>query len=360
MSAPIPDDAARALALADAVDAQRDRILDVTRFVNRHPELAHEEFECSRHIAGALATALDVETTLTGMATGFRATLAGASPGRTVALVAVYDAVGMPDGDGTLRAVHSCGHGPVSGAVVGAALALASLRESFAGTLAVLGCPADELVSPLAIRRGSGKALALERGGWAGIDYAIYAHPESLTGVWRSSRWMQLFAVTVPGDADPASWGLPADRYRVDELARAGQDTKVTLRVLGDDAEEIRKRAEDARAALSPRSWTPLGLTEGLTADDRVAAAAERSLSTLGIPFDPQTPRMPFSTDFGNVSRRVPSAMIGFSRPGPEGWAVHLDQGEEQFLSDEGETLALTMSGALAVAADRLTRSTAA
>lgn len=34
------DDAARARALADAVDAQRDRILDVTRFVNRHPELA--------------------------------------------------------------------------------------------------------------------------------------------------------------------------------------------------------------------------------------------------------------------------------------------------------------------------------
>jgi hypothetical protein len=46
----------------------------------------------------------------------------------------------------------------LSGAVVGAALALASLRESFAGTLTVLGCPADELVSPLAIRRGSGTA----------------------------------------------------------------------------------------------------------------------------------------------------------------------------------------------------------
>ena len=128
MSALITD--VRTLALTDAVDAQRDRILDVTRFVNRHPELAHEEFECSRHIAAALATALDVETTLTGMATGFRATLTGASPGPTVALVAVYDAVGMPDGDGTLRAVHSCGHGPVAGAVVGAALALASLRES--------------------------------------------------------------------------------------------------------------------------------------------------------------------------------------------------------------------------------------
>jgi metal-dependent amidase/aminoacylase/carboxypeptidase family protein len=352
----VTDDVARALALAAAVDAQRDRILDVTRFVNRHPELAHEEFACARHIATALAPALDVETTLTGMATGFRATLAGASPGPAVALVAVYDAVGVPDGDGTLRAVHSCGHGPVSGAVVGAALALASLRETFAGSLTILGCPADELVSPLAIRRGSGKALALAGGAWSGIDYALYAHPESHTGVWRSSRWMQLFAVTVPGTADPASWGLPADRYRIDELTRVGPDTEVTLRVLGDDAEEIGTRAEDARAALSPRSWTPLGRTEGLTADERVAAAAEQSLSALGIRFDPRTPQMPFSTDFGNVSRQVPAAMIGFSRPGPDGWAVHLDQGEQQFLSGEGETLALTMSAALAVAADRLTR----
>ena len=117
------------------------------------------------------------------------------------------------------------------------------------------------------------------------MDYALYAHPESLTGVWR-----------------------------------------------------------------------PLGLTEGLTADDRVAAAAEQSLSALGIPFELRTPRMPFSTDFGNVSRRVPSAMIGFAGPGPESWAVHLDEGEEQFTSGEGETLALTMSRALAVAADRLTR----
>jgi hypothetical protein len=35
----------------------------------------------------------------------------------------------------------------------------------------------------------------------------------------------------------------------------------------------------------------------------------------------------------------------------PRGWAVHLDQGEQQFLSGEGETLALTMSAALAVTA---------
>ena len=35
---------------------------------------------------------------------------------------------------------------------------------------------------------------------------------------------------------------------------------------------------------------------------------------------------------------------------------MHLAEGEEQFLSGEGETLGLTMGRTLAVAADRLTR----
>ncbi len=57
---------------------------------------------------------------------------------------------------------------------------------------------------------------------------------------------------------------------------------------------------------------------------------------------------------------RAEDVRAGFPRPGPEGWAVHLDEGEEQFLSDDGETLALTISAALAVAADWPTGSTAA
>ena len=63
-------------------------------------------------------------------------------------IVALYDAVAAVREDGSLEAVHSCGHGPIAGAVVGAALALASLREQFAGELVVVGCPADEIHAP--------------------------------------------------------------------------------------------------------------------------------------------------------------------------------------------------------------------
>jgi hypothetical protein len=67
---------------------------------------------------------------------------------------------------------------------------------------------------------------------------------------------------------------------------------------------------------------------------------------------DAQTPVMPFSTDFGNVSRSVPSARIGVSREG--GWGVHTDVGAELFSGTDGDEVAATMSEILVLAADRL------
>jgi metal-dependent amidase/aminoacylase/carboxypeptidase family protein len=344
----------RDVAIIDAVHAQRDQIIETTRFINAHPEIAHDELASSAHLVDVLSGRLTVESPWSGMATGFAASLNGQAAGATVGIVAVYDAVAAPDGHGGLRGSHSCGHGPVSGAVVGAALALASIGGERIGRVVILGCPADELVSPRAIREGSGKAVALAAGGLDGIDFLLYAHPESGTGVWRDSRWMQLIDVTVAGRVDPASWDLPFANYRVDEYEPDEDSTRVTLRVLGGDSDEITRYAEDARGRIAATSWTPRTVVEGLRADPLVAAAAEQSLEALGIAYEPELPVMPFSTDFGTVSRRIPGAMIGFGRPG--GWDVHFEAGEVQFNSPEGEELAVTMAGVLALAADRLTR----
>jgi metal-dependent amidase/aminoacylase/carboxypeptidase family protein len=193
-----PDDwyrRGRTAALRAAVLEQRATILDVTHYVHEHPELAHEEVLAADRITAAL-DGLEVERPFAGMGTAFRAVLRGALPGPSVGVVLVYDAVGMPTADGTLRPAHNCGHGPIAGAVAGAARALAARLSELAGTVTILGLPADELVSPRAIADGSGKALAVERGGFDGLDAVLYFHPESHTGVWRSSKWMQLFAVT--------------------------------------------------------------------------------------------------------------------------------------------------------------------
>ena len=60
---------------------------------------------------------------------------------------------------------------------------------------------------------------------------------------------------------------------------------------------------------------------------------------------------LPFGTDFGNVSQRVPAALVGIGRPG--GWAFHTDEGAAQFAVD-GIDAALTMAKVLALAVIRL------
>ncbi|MBX3031836.1 MAG: M20/M25/M40 family metallo-hydrolase [Chloroflexi bacterium] len=340
-------------ALRAAIAVDRAEILDITQYVHEHPELAYEEHAAADRLVAALSEADRIERPYAGMPTAFRAEFDGTAPGPTVAIVAVYDAVGVPSPDGGMTLLHSCGHGPIAGGAAGAARALARFRSDFAGTLVVLGMPADELVSPLAIDHGSGKAAALGRGGWDGIDAAIYAHPESHTGVWRASRWMQLIEAELPGDVDPRSWDLPFDRYRIDRVVRAEGATRAVVRVLGDDGDELGERARLARERIAPSSWTPLWLTQGLTADAAVAAAAEAALTEVGLAVE-TPPTMPFSTDFGNVARHVPGAMIGIARDG--GWAVHTEEGERQFRSPEGEELAVCIAEVLSASAARLLR----
>ena len=49
-------------AVLDAVSADRDHRDAISRFVHEHPELGHEERECSRYLCDTLAAAgLEVE-----------------------------------------------------------------------------------------------------------------------------------------------------------------------------------------------------------------------------------------------------------------------------------------------------------
>src|SRR3972149_5140554 len=167
-----------------AIARQTDTIRATIHFVHEHPELGHEEHECSRYLCDTLAAAgLEVEPDVGGMEPAFRASLHGERPGATVGLVCLYDAVTAVRPDGRIEPVHSCGHGCISGAVVGAALALAALRGGLAGTVVVMGCPSDEIHAPGSIVRGGGKALSAAAGLWDDVDAALYAHPEFIDTV---------------------------------------------------------------------------------------------------------------------------------------------------------------------------------
>lgn len=369
-----PEDAA----IRAAVDANEPRIRKTIAFIHDHPELPHEERACAGHLREVLAgLGLHVEAGLAGMATGFRATLTGRHPGRSAGIVALYDAVAAVPPEGGIEAMHSCGHGPISGSVVGALAALAAERERLAGQVVVMGCPADEIHAPGTVAQGSGKARSAEAGAWDGIDAALYAHPEFIDTVSQASLWMRRLEARVsatrslvdgveqpPLDAAAAALTvirtLPAGRALLERLELDGDVeeggglvARLTFLVWADDEPGLEALAGRLREGIPGASWTAGATIPSIVPDAAVTAAVAEAFGAAGRDYVADPPPLPFATDFGSVTRRVPSALIGVGRPG--GWAFHTPLGREQFASEDGVRAAVAMAHVLALAAVRLT-----
>jgi metal-dependent amidase/aminoacylase/carboxypeptidase family protein len=357
-----------------ALEAQVDAFRRTMRFVHEHPELGHEEHECSAHLCETFAAAgLSVEQGIARMETAFLATLEGAKPGRSVGLVCLYDAVPAVRPDGRVDAVHSCGHGPIAGGVTAAVLALAGLGDELAGRVVVVGCPSDEIHAPGSIGRGGGKALSAEAGVWDGLDAALYAHPEFIDTVTLESLWMRRDHATVSGlrslrgeEQAPlaaARAALEAERpaeIMVERLVLDGDVEEGTGLVLqvdfllwASDESGLADRSAAVRAALPGASWEEGRVVAGVRPDPAVTAAVADAFRAAGRDFVADPPPLPFATDFGNVSQRVPAALVGVGRP--DGWAFHTDEGAAQFASADGEEAGLALAKVLALAAVRLT-----
>ena len=358
--------------LLDAIEARREDALTVMRFVHDHPELGHEEHECSAFVADKLEQAgYAVERGVGGMETAFRAVLDTGRPGRSVGLVCLFDAVAAVRPDGSIDAVHSCGHGPIAGGVTTAALALADRRDSLVGSVVVVGCPADEIHAPGTVARGGGKALSAEAGLWDRLDAALYAHPEFFDTVSLQSRWMRRLrlhvsaARSLAGDPEPplkaaqavlAANALDVMVEHVELDGDVEDGTGLVLRadvlVFADSREQLEERAAAVLARVPDGDWSA-GLTvEGVRTDPGVRAAVAEAFAAAGREFVPDPAPLPFATDFGNISQRVPAALIGIGNPG--GWAFHTDEGAAQFASDAGADAAMTIARVLALSSARL------
>lgn len=290
-------------------------------------------------------------------------------------LVCVYDAVPVVRPDGSLQPVPSCGHGPIAGGVAACALALADLRQRLVGRIVVVGCPADEIHAPGTAERGGGKLLSLQAGAWEGIDVPLYAHPEALDTVTLRWRWMRRQRLAVVGARSLSRRPEPPARAAAALLRAGGRDmvverlsldgdveegTGLVLRAdvlcLGDSEAELEERCAALRRRVREGEWQSGPTAEGVRADPAVTAAVAEAFRVAGRPFVPDPPPLPFATDFGNISRRPPAALIGIGRPG--GWAFHRDEEAAQFVSAAGEEAALAIARVLALAAARLAEPT--
>ncbi len=149
---------------AAAVQAARPEILELSARIHANPEPAFEEHLAAAWCAEAIARhGFVVERPAGRLATAVRGVLVGdrGSSGPRIGVLAEYDAL---PGLG-----HGCGHNTMAASGVGAAIALAALRDDFAGEIVFLGTPAEE--------RGSGKQFMLDDGLLDGLDAALLFHP---------------------------------------------------------------------------------------------------------------------------------------------------------------------------------------
>src|SRR5438093_9316437 len=111
-------------AVKPKVTATVDRLADdlerLSHRIHDAPELAFKEEKAHGWLTEFLEKhGARVERGVGGLPTAFRATIAGAGPGPTIAIMAEYDAL---PGIG-----HACGHNVIATAGVGAGAALAAL-----------------------------------------------------------------------------------------------------------------------------------------------------------------------------------------------------------------------------------------
>jgi amidohydrolase len=160
----------------------------VSASIHAHPELRFEEHRAAAWLTEAVEQAgVAVERGLGGLATAFRARV-GSGAGPRVAILAEYDA--LPE------IGHACGHNLIAAGALGAFLSLARQRDAIAGTVDLVGTPAEE--------GGGGKIKLLGAGVFEGVDAAMMFHPfdrDLLTHGALASVWIELGFKGTPSHA---------------------------------------------------------------------------------------------------------------------------------------------------------------
>jgi|SRR5579864_1263566 len=159
----------------EAIDRRAPELIATADWIHAHPEIGHQEVEASRRLAGMLqAAGVPVEMGTAGMATAFKAELPGSNGQQQrprVAILAEYDAL---PGLG-----HGCGHNLIGTSAIGAGLALQEVLNELPGSVWVLGTPAEESAAP----NSGGKAHMVNAGVFDDVDAAIMFHPGTETAI---------------------------------------------------------------------------------------------------------------------------------------------------------------------------------
>jgi amidohydrolase len=378
----MPDVEALKRRVCEAVDRRAAELIETADWIHAHPELGHHEFEASKRLADRLSEAgAEVEMGTAGMETAFKAVLLGSSEGPTISVLAEYDA--LP------KLGHGCGHNLIATSALGAGLALSEVLGELPGSVWVLGTPAEES----AAMNAGGKVHMVRAGVFDDVDASIMFHPatETVMAPSRSlaARGFEFFfhgkAAHAAGNPHQGVNALDAVVAMYNAVSMMRQQVKPDVRIhcivlSGGAAANIipdyasiryRTRADDAdyleevvqkvigcaegaaRATGCRLEWNEyMPPYENTVTNQVLLDLMKANMEAIGLDVASEPKRQGRgSTDFGNVSRRVPGVEARLAIT--EDWNVpgHSLEFEKAAGTDLGRQAALNAAKALAMTA---------
>lgn len=368
-------------AVRHEVDQVANLLIETSDWMYANPEIGLQEHQASARLAEILNEfGATVERGIAGMPTAFSARLPGGGPGPKVAIVAEYDA--LPE------VGHGCGHNIIATAALGASLALARLGDRLPGQVVVVGTPAEESAVPNA----GGKIPILDHGYFDGVDGAIMIHPWTSDAISYESSLVahgldiafhgrSAHAAANPHDGINAldalivmfsSVGLLRQQVRSDArihgiITHGGTAPNVIpaytacrFRVRAKDpayARDLVQRviacaeagAKATGARMEWKEYMPPYLN--MVASQAIGDVMKQNLAALGRqPEERRGNDGAGSTDFGNVSHRVPSSCIYLKICGKEA-SWHSTAVADATITPEGHAAILDGAKTLAMSA---------
>jgi amidohydrolase len=367
--------------VCQAVDRKAPELIDTADWIHAHPEIGHQEIEASRRLSGMLeAAGIPVEMGIAGMTTAFKAPLGNKDRPR-VAILAEYDAL---PGLG-----HGCGHNLIGTSAIGAGLALSEVIPELDGSVWVLGTPAEESAAP----NSGGKAHMVNAGVFSDVDAAIMFHPGTETAITMdrslAARGFEFYfhgrAAHAAGAPEEGINALDAVVQLYNAISMLRQQVRSDVRIHGiilsggaaaniipdyaairyrtraDDSEylaEVVERvvacAEGAAKATGCRlEWKEYMPGYENTMPNRVLLELmTNNLRMLGINVSNERRKSGRgSTDFGNVSRRVPGIEARLAITDQIDTPGHSIEFREAAGSDQGRQAMLWAAKGLAMTA---------
>ena len=313
------------------VDAASGSLIALSHAISADPELSYEEHRASGRCADLLEqSGFDVERASYGQPTSFAARL---GHGKThVVLCAEYDALPVVG--------HACGHNIIAASAVGAGMALAPLVEAADLRLTVLGTHAEE--------SGGGKVELIDAGAFDDADVALMMHPTPYDDYGPKTLAIEEWQVVYKGKASHASaapelglnaldavvagysniallrqafrkhqqvHGVIVDGGHAANVVPERTEASYFLRAVDmDDLDDLRTRVRACLEASATATGTTVDVSvtgyvfEPLKPHSGLVSTFTDACTAIGREFftDPRGDELGGSTDFGNVSQRVP------------------------------------------------------